>query len=178
MLRRPWMKPMRAWAASTRKSHATASSAPPPSASPLSTEIARDRKLGATAERIAVERCHYRQRETPDRLERRPRLCHHAGCLLSRAHAAEVAQIAAGGETLVSGTAKNRGQQACIVAGCGEGFAQLIEHGAAERIALLRAVDSDTQHTVAHFRQEQTRPIHYSPCPDESACRAACSCCT
>ena len=36
MLSRPWTKPMRAWAAAMRRSQATASSAPPPSATPLS----------------------------------------------------------------------------------------------------------------------------------------------
>jgi hypothetical protein len=69
-------------------------------------EIARYGELGAAAQRIAIECCHHRQRKAPYRIERGPRLGGHLGCLPSRAHVAEVAQIAAGRETLVPGTAK------------------------------------------------------------------------
>ena len=62
--------------------------------------------------------------------------------------------VAAGAERLVAGAGQHDGADAAVVAGLVQRLDDLVAGLAAKRVHLLRPVDGDPGHAVAHFVQD------------------------
>jgi hypothetical protein len=111
-------------------------------------EVAGHGQLGAAAQGNAVERGHHRHREPPDRVERGAGPRGHGGGALARSDSGQIAQVTARGEAMAAGRREHDHAQRLVGRVPREDLTELVEDGAAERIALLRPVDRDPEDAV------------------------------
>ena len=125
-----WLKPILMSSAASRMSAATATSAPPPSACPLSAAMVGVGKAG-------------------DAIADRPHPPRHGACLLLGAQRAEFLQVTARDERPVARAGDDeRGRTLGPV----ERLLQLVHRLQRDGVAGMRAVDGDDRQTVVQFQ--------------------------
>jgi hypothetical protein len=106
-------------------------------------KVASHGKFGTASHRVAIQCRNHWYGKFAHSLERRPSVCSHLRGFCRGANRAEVAQIAAGGKTLVAGPSQDCNPQRVVSRMGGKYIPQLGEHRPAQRVVFFRAVNLD-----------------------------------